>query len=105
MPVPLIVQSKLNGHTYRIALEAKGGRVPIVVAAPLPEGDAFTKALPQLGDDHDGTIPRRSPSVLLQDWLNANPDVAWGLVFVGDRVRLEMSPYDLTKARITYRLR
>jgi hypothetical protein len=77
-----------NGHTYRIALEAKGGRVPIVVAAPLPEGDAFTKALPQLGDDHEGTIPRRSPSVLLQDWLNANPDVAWGLVFVGDRVRL-----------------
>ncbi|HEY1748785.1 MAG TPA: N-6 DNA methylase [Xanthobacteraceae bacterium] len=77
-----------NGHTYRIALEAKGGRVPIVVAAPLPESDAFTKALPQLGDDHEGTIPRRSPSVLLQDWLNANPDVAWGLVFVGDRVRL-----------------
>jgi len=77
-----------NGHTYRIALEAKGGRVPIVVAAPLPESDAFAKALPQLGDDHEGTIPRRSPSVLLQDWLNANPDVAWGLVFVGDRVRL-----------------
>jgi translation initiation factor IF-1 len=24
---------------------------------------------------------------------------------VGDRVRLEMSPYDLTQARITYRLR
>jgi translation initiation factor IF-1 len=24
---------------------------------------------------------------------------------VGDRVRMEMSPYDLTKARITYRLR
>ena len=24
---------------------------------------------------------------------------------VGDRVRLEMPPYDLTKARITYRLR
>ncbi len=77
-----------NGHTYRIALEAKGGRVPIVVAASLPGSDAFTKALPQLGDDHEGTIPRRSPSVLLQDWLSANPDVAWGLVFVGDRVRL-----------------
>jgi len=27
---------------YRIAREAKGGRVPIVVAAPLPGGDAFT---------------------------------------------------------------
>ena len=24
---------------------------------------------------------------------------------VGDRVRMEMSPYDLTKARITYRIR
>ncbi|MGJ7042754.1 hypothetical protein J2Y63_006037 [Shinella sp. BE166] len=77
-----------DGHTYRIALEAKGGRVPIVVAAPLPEGDAFTKALPQLGDEHGGTIPRRSPSVLLQDWLNANSEFLWGLVFAGDRVRL-----------------
>ena len=77
-----------DGHSYRIALEAKSGRVPIVAAAPLPEGDAFTKALPQFGDDHGGTIPRRSPSVLLQDWLNANPGFLWGLVFAGDRVRL-----------------
>lgn len=77
-----------DGHTYRITLEAKGGRVPVVVAAPLPEVDAFTKALPQLGDDHGGTIPRRSPSVLLQDWLNANGEFLWGLVFAGDRLRL-----------------
>lgn len=77
-----------DGHTYRIALGAKGGRVPVVVAAPLPEGDAFTKALAQLGDDHGGSIPRRSPSVLLQDWLNASSDFLWGLVFAGDRVRL-----------------
>ncbi|TIL60520.1 MAG: type II DNA modification enzyme [Mesorhizobium sp.] len=77
-----------NGHTYRLTLEAKGGRVPVVVAAPVPDGEAFTKALPQLGDDHDGTIPRRSPGVLLQDWLNANPDFLWGMVFAGDRVRL-----------------
>jgi hypothetical protein len=77
-----------DGHTYRIILEAKGGRVPIVVAAPLLEGEAFTKALPQMGDDHGGTIPRRSPSVLLQDWLNANSEFLWGLVFAGDRLRL-----------------
>ncbi|MGY3539843.1 hypothetical protein ACVIIY_004063 [Bradyrhizobium sp. USDA 4515] len=75
-------------HTYRITLEAKGGRVPIVVAAPLSEADAFTKALPHLGDEHGGTIPRRSPSVLLQDWLNANGEFLWGLVFAGDRLRL-----------------
>ncbi|MEI8703403.1 Eco57I restriction-modification methylase domain-containing protein [Mesorhizobium sp. ISC15] len=77
-----------NGHTYRITFEAKGGRVPVVVAAPVPDSEAFTKALPQLGDDHDGTIPRRSPGVLLQDWLNANSDFLWGMVFAGDRVRL-----------------
>lgn len=79
---------RADGHTYRIALEAKGGRVPIVVAAPLAEGEAFTKALAEMGDDPGGTIPRRSPAVLLQDWLNANPEFLWGLVFAGDRVRL-----------------
>ena len=77
-----------NGHTYRISLEAKGGRVPVVVAAPSSDADAFTRALPGLGDDSGGTIPRRSPSVLLQDWLNANPEFLWGLVFAGDRIRL-----------------
>jgi len=77
-----------DGHTFRIALEAKGGRVPIVVAAPLAEADAFAKALPEMGDDPGGTIPRRSPAVLLQDWLNTKPEFLWGLVFAGDRVRL-----------------
>lgn len=28
----------------------------------------------------------------------------WIRLVVGDRVRMEMSPYDLTKARIVYRL-
>jgi hypothetical protein len=77
-----------DGHTYRMALEAKGGRVPIVVASPLSEGEAFTKALPEMGDAHGGTILRRSPIVLLQDWLNANSEFLWGLVFAGDRLRL-----------------
>ena len=29
----------------------------------------------------------------------------WVRLTVGDRVRMEMSPYDLSKGRITYRLR
>ena len=29
----------------------------------------------------------------------------WVRLTVGDRVRMEMSPYDLSKARITWRLR
>ncbi|MEY9148938.1 Eco57I restriction-modification methylase domain-containing protein [Bradyrhizobium elkanii] len=86
-----------DGHTYRISLEGKGGRVPVVVGTPLSDGDAFTKALPQLGDDYGGTIPRRSPSVLLQDWLNANSDFLWGLAFAGDRVRLMRDNVSFTR--------
>jgi N-6 DNA Methylase len=77
-----------DDHRFRIAWEAKGGRVPIVVAAPIEGGEAFTKSLPEFGDGADGRSARRSPAILLQDWLNASPEFYWGLVFAGDRVRL-----------------
>lgn len=82
------VYHELGGHRYHIAWEAKGGRVPIVVAAPDKDVDAFGKALPEFGDGSVGSRSKRSPAVLLQDWLNANPEFYWGLVFAGDRVRL-----------------
>lgn len=82
---------------YRIALEGKDGRVPIVVAAPVPGGDGFAKALPEFGDGEGGRA-RRNPVVLLQDWLNANPAFYWGLVFAGDRVRLMRDNASLTRA-------
>jgi hypothetical protein len=94
----------LNGPDRRflIAWEAKGGRVPVVVAPPPPAekgraGDGFASALPEFGDGTDGRIQRRSPTVLLQDWLNANPDFYWGLVFAGDRVRLMRDNASLTR--------
>lgn len=77
-----------GGHRYRIAWEAKGGRIPIVVAAPDKDVDAFGKALPEFGDGSVGSRSKRSPTVLLQDWLNADTNSQWGLVFVGDRLRL-----------------
>ena len=87
---------------FTIAWEAKGGRVPIVIAPPAPAdkgkaGDGFARALPEFGDGADGRIARRSPTVLLQDWLNANPDFYWGLVFAGDRVRLMRDNASLTR--------
>lgn len=87
---------------YTIAWEAKGGRVPVVVAPPAPSekgkaGDGFARALPEFGDGVSGRIARRSPTVLLQDWLNANPDFYWGLVFAGDRVRLMRDNASLTR--------
>ncbi len=84
-------------HDYRITFEAKNGRVPIVVAAPLRDADAFTKSLPELGDGNGGTIARRSPVVLLQDWLNANDKVLWGLCFAGDRLRLMRDNASITR--------
>lgn len=87
---------------FTIAWEAKGGRVPIVIAPPAPAdkgkaGDGFARALPEFGDGADGRIARRSPTVLLQDWLNANQDFYWGLVFAGDRVRLMRDNASLTR--------
>jgi hypothetical protein len=81
---------------YRIAWEGKGGRVPVVVAAPVESGDAFARSQAEFGDGEGGR-PRRSPAALLQDWLNANPSFYWGLVFAGDRVRLMRDNASLTR--------
>lgn len=94
------VTHRSEGHTYRITLEARDGRVPVVVAAPLadPKAEAFTKTLPEMGDDEDGSVARRSPAGLLQSWLNAKPEFYWGLVFAGDRVRLMRDNASFTRA-------
>lgn len=85
-----------GSRRFRIAWEAKNGRMPIVVAAPVPGGDAFAKSQPEFGDGEGGRA-RRSPTVLLQDWLNTNPSFYWGLVFAGDRVRLMRDNASLTR--------
>lgn len=85
-----------GGRRYPLALEARGGRVPVVAAPTLPDADAFHRALPEFGDGAPGAQggtsgggqARRSPTALLQDWLNASETALWGLVFVGDRLRL-----------------
>lgn len=82
------VTHEVGPHRYRFALQARGERVPIVVAAPVEDGDGFTRALPEFGDGADGAQSRRTPAALLQDWLNASDEALWGLVFAGDRVRL-----------------
>ncbi len=85
-----------GSRRFRIAWEAKNGRVPVVVAAPVPGGDAFAKSQSEFGDGEGGR-GRRSPTVLLQDWLNANLAFCWGLVFAGDRVRLMRDNASLTR--------
>jgi len=90
------VEHQDSTRRYRLAREAKDGRVPVVVAAPVVGADAFNKAQPEFGDGEGGR-PRRSPVSLLQDWLNATDHALWGLVFAGDRVRLMRDNASLTR--------
>lgn len=91
------IDHRQGTRRYRIAWEAKSGRVPVVVAAAVPEGDGFAKALPEFGDGLEGRA-KRNPVVLLQDWLNHTDRALWGLVFAGDRIRLMRDNASLTRA-------
>lgn len=90
------VEHREGTRRYRIAWESKGGRVPVVVAAPVEGSDAFAKSQPEFGDGEGGR-PRRSPAALLQDWLNGTDHALWGLVFAGDRVRIMRDNASLTR--------
>jgi len=90
------VEHREGTRRYRIAWEGKGGRVPVVVAAPVEGSDAFAKSQPEFGDGEGGR-PRRSPTALLQDWLNGAEHALWGLVFAGDRVRIMRDNASLTR--------
>ena len=71
-----------------------------------------------MSDEHielEGTIAVVLPGTLFKVKLDNDHEVLAHIsgkmrkhfvrLTAGDRVRLEMSPYDLSKARITYRLR
>lgn len=90
------VEHREGTRRYRIAWEGKGGRVPVVVSAPVEGSDAFAKSQPEFGDGEGGRL-RRSPAALLQDWLNATDRALWGLVVAGDRVRLMRDNASLTR--------
>ncbi|MEW4448728.1 DNA methyltransferase [Qipengyuania sp. JC766] len=90
------VEHREGTRRYRLAIEAKDGRVPVVVAAPVDEGDAFAKSQPEFGDGEGGRA-RRSPTALLQDWLNGTEHALWGLVFAVDRVRIMRDNASLTR--------
>lgn len=86
-----------GNRRYRVAWEAKQGRVPVVVAAPAVGCETFNLAAPEFGDGAGGGRLKRSPVSLLQDWLNSADQALWGLVFAGDRVRLMRDNASLTR--------
>lgn len=86
-----------GSRRYRLAWEARAGRVPVVVAAPAVGSEAFNLSAPEFGDGAGGGRLKRSPVSLLQDWLNSADQALWGLVFAGDKVRLMRDNASLTR--------
>jgi hypothetical protein len=81
---------KLGEHLHPITLEARGGRVPVVVVLPSDEIDASSPHLPSEGR-------RRSAASALQDWLNAGQGALWGLCSNGVQLRLLRANASLTR--------
>jgi N-6 DNA Methylase len=79
-----------DSHQFPIALQALGGRVPIVVVPPAEGLEAPSAYLRP-----DGR--RRSAAIALQDWLNVNDGVLWGLCTNGNAIRLLRDNRSLTR--------
>ncbi|MFL1404628.1 Eco57I restriction-modification methylase domain-containing protein [Marinobacter sp. M1N3S26] len=72
----------IDERGFPITHHAFDGQVPMVVCAPADR--ALDTADPRFG--HEGR--RRSPTGLLQEYLNANDQALWGLVSDGQRLRI-----------------
>jgi hypothetical protein len=79
-----------DGHQFPVALQALGGRVPIVVVPPVEGLEAPSAYLRP-----DGR--RRSAAIALQDWLNVNDGALWGLCTNGNAIRLLRDNSSLTR--------
>ena len=71
-----------SGRTLTVTSRALSGRAPIVVTKPVNDLD---RAAPELAVEGR----RRSPALVLQDWLNASDEALWGLCCNGERLRLD----------------
>jgi hypothetical protein len=80
----------LDDRLYAVTLEARGGRVPVVVVPPADGLDAPSLHLPSEGR-------RRSAASAVLDWLNASDDALWGLCSNGMQLRLVRDNASLTR--------
>ena len=81
---------KLGEHLHPVTLEARGGRVPVVIIPPSDELDTPSVHLPSEGR-------RRSAASAVQDWLNASEGALWGLCSNGVELRLVRANASLTR--------
>ncbi|WP_292454291.1 N-6 DNA methylase, partial [Mesorhizobium sp.] len=79
-----------NGRFYPLTLEARSGRVPVVVVPPHDDLDRASDALFSEGR-------RRSAATALQDWLNHSDEALWGFASNGEALRLMRDNESLTR--------
>jgi len=73
---------ELDERSFPITHLALGGRVPLVLCAPAEK--ALDSADARFGQEGR----KRTPTGLLQEYLNANDEALWGLVSDGQRLRI-----------------
>jgi hypothetical protein len=78
-----------DDRSYILQLEALQNRVPVVV---VPPSDDIDHASAHLSNER-----RRSAATAIQDWLNAEQNVLWGLCCNGERLRLLRDNESLTR--------
>lgn len=88
--------TRIGEREFPVRYAALGGRVPIVIAPAPAEGarrSGVDESLAQFGD----SSRRRSATLLLQEYLNAREDAAWGLVSDGVTLRVMRDNISLTR--------
>ena len=88
--------TRIGEREFPVRHAALGGRVPIVIAPVPAEGarrSGVDESLAQFGD----SSRRRSATLLLQEYLNAREDAAWGLVSDGVTLRVMRDNISLTR--------
>lgn len=87
---------RMGEREFPVRHAALDGRVPVVIA-PVPPATArrsgLDESLAQFGDG----ARRRSATLLLQEYLNASEDAAWGLTLDGLTLRLMRDNVSLTR--------
>jgi len=85
-----------SGHTYNIGHAARGGRLPVIVAA---HNQGLDDAADRFGELNPETnrVRRRSPFMLAQEALNASDHSLWALVSNGLMLRILRDNPSLTR--------
>jgi hypothetical protein len=88
--------TRLGEREFPVRHVARGGRVPIVIA-PAPADGARRSGVDESLSLFGDSARRRSATLLLQEFLNAKEDAAWGLASDGVTLRLMRDNISLTR--------